>query len=66
MGSIKEDAHRYRCRCVEKLLALFEGDNGRPARTVLELEQWLGSARGKAATAYDRTPDGKIIPDPAS
>jgi hypothetical protein len=47
-----------------KLLDLFRAATGRPARTPEELNAWLGSPEGKAATAYDRTPDGKIIPGP--
>jgi hypothetical protein len=36
--------------------------NRRPAQTVHELEAWVGSAEGQKALAYDRAPDGKIIP----
>ena len=59
----KEDAHQYRLKQAQKLLSLFEGAHGRPARTMSELEEWAISAEGKAACAYDRTPDGKIIAD---
>ena len=41
----------------------FAEANGHPARTVEELTAWVKSPEGKAALAYDRTPDGKIIPD---
>jgi hypothetical protein len=47
----------------QKLFDLFEEANGRPAKTVEELEQWIASSEGKAALAYDQTPEGKIIPD---
>jgi len=63
MGTMKEDADQWRIKQAEKLLALFEGAHGRPARTTEELAQWADSAEGKAAMAYDTTPDGKIIPD---
>jgi hypothetical protein len=56
------DGHKYRLAQTEKLLALFEGAQGRPAETIEELEAWVGSGEGKAACAYDRTRDGKIIP----
>jgi hypothetical protein len=60
---IKSDLEAYRIAQAQKLLNLFEEANGRLAKTVEELEQWLKSNPGKAATAYDRTPAGKIIPD---
>jgi hypothetical protein len=63
--TIKEAAHQHRLRQAGKLLSLFEDAHGRAARTMKELEAWVGSLEGKAATAYDRTPDGKIIPDVA-
>lgn len=58
-----EDAHKYRLKQAEKLLRLFHEAKGHPARTFQELDDWVGSREGRAATAYDRTPDGKIIPD---
>jgi hypothetical protein len=54
------DAHRL--AQVRKLLDVFESEHGRPARTVQELNEWAASPEGKAALAYDRTPDGNIIP----
>lgn len=62
MSDDKADAEAYRLRQAQKLLELFEGANGRPAKTMDELTQWCMSPAGKAATAYDRSPDGKIIP----
>jgi hypothetical protein len=62
MGTIREDAEKYRLLQVQKIMDLFEQNNGRPAATVEELEQWIGSPEGRAATAYDRDPRGKIIP----
>ena len=58
----RRDAEKYRLAQAQKLLDLFEGANGRPARTVEELERWVGSPEGRAATACDRGKDGKIIP----
>jgi hypothetical protein len=57
------EAKEYRLAQAQKMLDLFEGANGRPAKTMKELEDWVGSSKGKAATAYDRGADGKIIPD---
>jgi hypothetical protein len=54
------DAHRL--AQVRKLLDAFEGAHGRPARTGQELNEWAASPEGKSAMAYDRTPDGNIIP----
>lgn len=58
-----DDAHKYRLAQAETLLKRFAEANGHPARTVEELTAWVKSPEGKAALAYDRTPDGKIIPD---
>ena len=57
------DAEKYRIAQAQTLLDLYEEANGKPAATVEELEKWLSSATGNATTAYDSTPDGKIIPD---
>jgi hypothetical protein len=38
-----QDAHKFRLKHAEELLALFEGARGRPARTTDELAQWLDS-----------------------
>jgi integrase len=43
-----------------KLLKLFEGANGHPAKAIEELKRWASSPKGKAAIA-DRTLDGKIL-----
>ena len=58
----KEDAQKHREAQAQKLLDLFEGAHGRKAKTVEELEAWVASPEGKAALAYDHTPDGKVIP----
>ena len=63
MRSKVKSAEKYRLLQAEKALALFKGANGRPAKTLEELELWVSSPEGKAALAYDLTPDGKIIPD---
>lgn len=60
--SIAADAHQYRLSVARKLLELFEGANGHPARTAEELEEWVASPAGNAALAYDTKPDGTIIP----
>jgi hypothetical protein len=58
----EERAERYQLAQAQKLLDLFEGAHGRPASTIEELELWIASPEGRAATAYDRSEDGKIIP----
>jgi hypothetical protein len=40
--------HQYRLRQAEKLLAVFEGAHGRPARSVEELTAWVTSPEGRA------------------
>ena len=40
--------HQYRLRQAEKLLAVFEGAHGRPARSVEELTAWVTSFEGRA------------------
>jgi hypothetical protein len=37
------------------LIDLFEGAKGRRPKTDRELEEWLTSAEGKAATAFEST-----------
>lgn len=37
------------------LISLFEGAKGRRPKTDRELEEWLASAEGKAATAFEST-----------
>lgn len=37
------------------LIGLFEGAKGRRPKTDRELEEWLASAEGKAATAFEST-----------
>ena len=43
----------------DKLVELFEEGRGRPARTLKEFSEWLASAEGKRAAAYDTAADGK-------
>jgi hypothetical protein len=43
MAISSQDAHKFRLKHAEELLALFEGARGRPARTTDELAQWLDS-----------------------
>jgi hypothetical protein len=59
----KAAAEALRKSQVRKLLELFEGARGRPAKSPEELDAWLRSPEGEAALAYDQTPDGKIIPE---
>jgi FkbM family methyltransferase len=59
---MSDDATRYRYAQIQKLLDLFEATNGRPASTPEELNSWVGSPAGKAATARHHTPEGTIIP----
>ena len=56
-------AEHYRIAQAQKLIDLFEGANGRPARTTKELVEWVDSPQGRAATAYHCNNDGKIMPD---
>jgi hypothetical protein len=58
----EEEAAREYWRETQKLLDLFKSAHGRPAKTVEELEACVSSPEGKAALAYNQTPDGKIIP----
>jgi hypothetical protein len=60
--TIESDAHQYRLAQAQKILDVSEDAHGRPADTLEELTAWASSPEGKAALAYDRTPDGKIIP----
>jgi hypothetical protein len=60
--SDKDDAHKYRLAQMQKIIDLFTEACGHPPRSVEELESWVASPEGKAALAYDHTPDGKIIP----
>ena len=39
----------------QRLLVLFEGAKGRQPETDEELEDWLASPEGKAATAFEPT-----------
>lgn len=59
----QSDAKAYRVAQAQKLLDLFEGAKGRPAKTVEELTEWAGSPEGRKAQAYvTPTSKGKIIP----
>jgi hypothetical protein len=39
----------------KRSLDLFEGAKGRPPKTDQELDEWLASPEGKAATAFEVT-----------
>ena len=39
----------------QRLLDLFEGAKGRRPKTDQELDEWLASPEGKAATAFEPT-----------
>jgi len=39
----------------QRLLDLFEGAKGRRPKTDQELDEWLASPEGKAATAFELT-----------
>ena len=41
---------------VDNLRDIFQGVKGRPPQTDLELEQWLATPEGKAATVFHQTP----------
>lgn len=60
--SKETDAESYQLRQAEKILELFKEANGREAASIEELEKWVASPEGRAATAYDRDDRGKIIP----
>jgi hypothetical protein len=62
MTTKKEAARKHKIAQAQKLIDLFTEANGRPPRSAEELNKWVSSPEGKAATAYDRTPDGKVIP----
>jgi hypothetical protein len=49
--SDKEEAEKARAH----LLALFEGATGRRPKTDQELEEWLASPGGQAATMFEPT-----------
>jgi len=49
--SDKDEAAKARAR----LLALFEGIKGRRPNTDRELDEWLASPEGKAATMFEPT-----------
>jgi hypothetical protein len=50
--SNKEEAQKA---VAQRLLDLFEGARGRLPRNDQELHEWLASAKGKAATAFEAT-----------
>ena len=50
------DAHANRLAQMQKLLDLFlAAHSGRPARTVEELEEWVGSPEGQQATRFKKS-----------
>jgi hypothetical protein len=48
----KEEAEKAQAPTVREI---FEGIKGRPPKTDQELEEWLASAEGKAATIFEPT-----------
>jgi hypothetical protein len=48
--SEKEEREKH-----QRLLDLFEGAKGRLPKTDQELDEWLASAEGKAATVFEVT-----------
>jgi hypothetical protein len=61
--SKKEYAENYQLAQAQKILDVFQAANGRPARTIEELEKWVGSPEGQAALAIHHNPKtGKIDP----
>ena len=55
-------AEQYRLGQAQTILDVFEKTHGRPAKTLEELDKWVGSPEGDAALAPYRMPDGKITP----
>jgi hypothetical protein len=53
-------AQEHRLAQARMIIALFEVVNGRPARTMEELERWTASAPGRELMAQHRDADGKI------
>ena len=45
MSTIKEDAQKYQLAQAQRLLEEFRAANGREAKTVDELEAWVGTRR---------------------
>ena len=62
MTDNKELAEQYRLKQAEKLLALFEEAQERPALTLEELADWVASPGGKRTLEAASDPLGKIIP----
>ena len=57
-----EAAQQYRLAQAQRILDVFEAEHNRPVETIEELEQWVGSAPGKAALANYHDKDGHVIP----
>jgi hypothetical protein len=57
----KEAAEAYRLLQAQRILDLFEKDRGRPARTIEELDAWVGSPEGQALLAINKNPETGTI-----
>jgi hypothetical protein len=55
----REAADNWRSHQAQKIFDLFEQTQGKPARTMEELEHWARSAKGKAALARLRAKEKK-------
>jgi hypothetical protein len=63
MDMFRENAAEiHRLAQLQKVLDVFEDAHGRQAHTLEETKRWMVSPAGRAAVAYDLSPDGKIIP----
>jgi hypothetical protein len=53
-------ADLYHLAQAQTLLDLYEARNGKPARDIEQLEQWMQSKAGQKATANYMTEEGKV------
>jgi hypothetical protein len=54
-GSVVNDQEQQKRAEAQRLLDLFEGAKGRRPETDQELNDWLASLEGKAATGFELT-----------
>ena len=57
-----KDAKLYQIAQAQKIIDLFETANGRPASTMEELNEWVGSPEGRATLDAHRNENGTINP----
>ena len=57
----QEIANAYRLRQAQRILDIFAATNGRPARTLEELEKWSTTPEGQAALAVNSDPETGFI-----